>query len=433
MGRLTSIGRSARPDSLRSPTIPGSGSPRPLSPSGPSQYCYDAAGNLTALKYSDGTSLSLHLGRGQPADRRQRAFAEPTTPTDESKTQTVSQITRDAAGRIASVTYAPGKTVNYTYNNRGLLSQVTDWVGGNTTFTYDAAGELTAMAFANGVNQAYTWDADGRVLTLTASKGGTTLSSITLTRDALGRVTSAARSAANIPAEAKGTLALAIRRRCPGAWRNLRRSRTSHHGRPAHLHMGSGFPPDFLHRQGRLGIVHLRRAGAERLSRTSSGVTQNYVWNYAFPLPVLSTVQSGGDGSDVLHLAARRDAAQQHLGGRQYPPVLSFRRIGLGGPADRQHRRRHGHLRDLHLRRYRDPDRFDGQSLHLAGEVWRDARRNDFHVLHAGALLRQRSGAVSFRAIRCQSGDPARASIPTSSSTRIPSSTRTQLARTKTF
>ncbi len=70
-------------------------------------------------------------------------------------------ITRDPNGRIASITYATGKSVKYAYNAIGLLASVTDWVGGATTFTYDAAHQLTAVKRPNGLGTQYTYDSTG--------------------------------------------------------------------------------------------------------------------------------------------------------------------------------------------------------------------------------------------------------------------------------
>ena len=202
------------------------------------------------------------------------------------------KITRDPAGRIASVTYAPNRTVTYTYNNQGLLIQVADWVGGNTTFTYDPAAQLTSVAYANGVTQVNTWDADGRLASAVVSKGSV-LSSITLTRDALGRVTSAARSAANIPVEAKGTEAQVydVAGQLIGdTWDGLGRIlsdalRTYTWDLASRLRSFTGATGSASFTYDALG---------QRLTRTSGGATQNFVWNYAFPQPVVSTVELGG-------------------------------------------------------------------------------------------------------------------------------------------
>ena len=263
-------------------------------PNGTAQYSYDAAGNVTALKYSDGTSLTYTWD----ADNRLTAASGISLSYDAdgriNRDHNGLQITRDAAGRVASVTYASGKTVTYTYNNRGLLSQVSDWVGGNTTFTYDAAGELTVIAFANGTTQTNTWDADGRLASLIVTgKSGATLASVTLTRDALGRVTSAVRSSANIPAEVKGVLPLAydVADQVLGATFDALGRDTADTARTYVWDLASRLT-SYTGSDGSASFTY--DAMGQRVSRTSSGATQNYVWNYAIPLPCISTVQSGG-------------------------------------------------------------------------------------------------------------------------------------------
>lgn len=261
-------------------------------PMGTAQYAYDAASNLTSLVYSDGTSLSYTWD----ADNRLSTASGLSLSYDADGRISKSNglvMTRDAAGRLLSVTYASGKTVTYTYNQRGLLTQVADWVGGTTTFTYDDAEELTSVAYANGITENYTWDKDSHALTLTVAKGSSTLSSISLTRDALGRVTKAVRSSANIPAEATGTLALsydAASQVMGETWDGLGRL-TSDAQRNYTWDLASRLT-SYTGSNGSASFTY--DAMGQRLSRTSSGATQNYVWNYAFPLPVLSTVQSGG-------------------------------------------------------------------------------------------------------------------------------------------
>jgi len=259
---------------------------------GTAQYSYDATSNLTALQYSDGTSLSFTYD----ADNRMTAASGLTLSYDSDGRITNSnglRMTYDAAGRIASVTYAPGKTVNYAYNNRGLISQVTDWVGGNTTFTYDAAAQLTTISYANGVTQTYTWDADGRALTLTVSNGGTTLSSIALTRDALGRVTSATEPSANVPTLAAGVLPLAYDAADQVTGETFDGlGRVTQDALRAYKWDLASRLTSYTGSDGSASFTY--DAMGQRVSRTSSGTTQNYLWNYVFPLPCLSTVQSAG-------------------------------------------------------------------------------------------------------------------------------------------
>lgn len=261
-------------------------------PAGTAQYSYDASGNLSGMTYSDGASMSYTWD----ANGRLTAATGVSLSYDAAGRLTASngiQIAREAAGRIGSITYAAGKTVTYTYNNRGLVSQIADWVGNNTTFTYDAAGQLITMAFPNGVTQVYTWDADGRLATLTVNKGSTVLSSVTLTRDALGRVTSAARPAANIPAEAKGSLPLAYdaASQVLGQTSDTLGRVTKDTLRSYNWDLASRLT-SYNGADGSAAFTY--DAMGMRVSRTSGGVTQNYVWNYALPQICLGTVQSGG-------------------------------------------------------------------------------------------------------------------------------------------
>ncbi len=167
-------------------------------PLGTVQYSYDASGNLTTAKYSDGTTLSYVYdanGRLTKADGVTIGY--------DAAGRIISsnglQMTRDEAGRITSITYAAGKVVRYSYDARGFLATVADWVGGTTAYTYDDAGELTSITYANGIREDYTYDKDGRIASLRATRGSTVLSSITVKRDALGRITSTDRSSPSIP------------------------------------------------------------------------------------------------------------------------------------------------------------------------------------------------------------------------------------------
>ena len=79
-------------------------------------------------------------------------------------------MARDARGRISSVTLAPGKTVTYEYNNRHLITKVTDWSNGMTTFIYDAAGRLIQLTRPNGTVATYEYNAENQVSEITDTK-----------------------------------------------------------------------------------------------------------------------------------------------------------------------------------------------------------------------------------------------------------------------
>jgi len=111
-------------------------------------------------------------------------------------------MTYDPEGRVLSETLAPGKVVSYSYDSRGLPSQVMDWMGGTTTFSYDAARRLTGITRPNGTSATYGYDnADRLVNEVEAGPGPQSLSSIAITRDALGQPTSISRRQPLMPGQ----------------------------------------------------------------------------------------------------------------------------------------------------------------------------------------------------------------------------------------
>lgn len=263
------------------------------------QNTYDAAGNLTVRTYSDGTKLTFTYD----GDNRLTAGTGLALAYDADGRISNSNglvIGRDAAGRIASVTYAPGKVVHYAYETRGLLSQVTDWVGGATTFTYDAAHQLTSRTLANGVTETYTYDADGRIASVQVAQGSTAISSIAITRDADGRVTGAARSTPNVPNVPTGYFGNAFDA-ASQAWGSGydplgRVTQDGQGGRSYTWDLASRLA-SYSGPNGSASFTY--DALGQRISATNGGVTQNYVLNYALPMPSVSTVQTGG--SDVRY------------------------------------------------------------------------------------------------------------------------------------
>lgn len=259
------------------------------------QISYDAAGNATQAKYSDGSSVTY----AYDGDNRLTGGTGFSFTLDAEGRLTGSnglKIARSPVGRIGSITYAAGKTVTYTFDSRGLPAKISDWAGGSVSFSFDAAQRLTAVSRSNGVVTQYTYDLDGRVVSITETSGGKALASINLTRDAIGRATAANRT---LPQEAvpgaPGVLSLAFDA----------------------ANQVSGFNYDALGRliKGDAGAVYqwnpasrlvsYRRADGsasftydglgQRISRTGAdGVATNYVLNYATALPSVGIEQSGG-------------------------------------------------------------------------------------------------------------------------------------------
>ena len=272
-----------------------------FAPLGNVTFTYDDAGNLTQHNYTDGTIYDYaydDANRLLTADGLTAAYDERGLLVESNGLN----ITRDVVGRIETITYAAGKTVTYTYDNRGLLSQVMDWVAGNpTTFTYDDAARLSTITRPNGVTTTYTYDDDGRLSGVSEDDSGGNLSSITLTRDGEGRITAANR---NVP------LGL-----------NLSNSEELFTYDAAHQVSGGGFTYDLMGRatsdgartypwdlSNRLTSIdnsgniaaHTYDGLGNLISRTEGGATLDFVLNYALGLPSLSVVRQSSTDLDYF-------------------------------------------------------------------------------------------------------------------------------------
>lgn len=273
-------------------------------PIGSLDFTYDESGNITQKLYSDNVNLNYTYdanSRLLTADGLALGY--------DARGDIISSnglvITRDDAGRISSITYAPEKIVNYVYNNRGLLSQVIDWVGGATELAYDEAGRVLSITRPNGVTSAFTYDNDGRMTGIT-EEGAAPLSSIVLTRDGEGKIISAIR---NVPLSPQLTP----------------RIQTFTYDDASQI---SGFSYDSMgrlladnsqtyvwdlasrllsYREGVLNTTFTYDGLGMRISRTSGGIAQEFVVNYALGLPSVSVVRQGGnDVRYYIHLPGGR-------------------------------------------------------------------------------------------------------------------------------
>jgi len=99
-------------------------------------------------------------------------------------------IAYDERELIESITLAPGKVVEFDYNDRGDVVSVRDWEGGETSLSYTQAGYLAGLTYPNATTTAYTYDAADNITAIDYGANG----SITLNRNAGGRVESAIRN-----------------------------------------------------------------------------------------------------------------------------------------------------------------------------------------------------------------------------------------------
>ncbi|HYL37396.1 MAG TPA: RHS repeat-associated core domain-containing protein [Bryobacteraceae bacterium] len=252
---------------------------------------YDAQGNLSGAQFSDGSSLSYQYspsGGLSGADNLSLSYGSSGDIVSSNGIAT----TRDSLHRITSVTYGPGLTVVYKYNNTGDLVEVDDWVGGATLFQYDAAHRLKSVQRPNGTTTTFARDANG----LLSAKTENTVSgaySFTLKRDAEHKVISSDRNLPQLPQPAGGFVSYSfdaahqvIGSTYDAAGRLVADAlRTYTWDLASRLRSYSGSDGAAQFTYDGLGL---------RVSRTTAAGEQDYVWNYAHDLPALAIVRSAG-------------------------------------------------------------------------------------------------------------------------------------------
>jgi RHS repeat-associated protein len=264
------------------------------SPLGTLTPTLDAAGRLVNARYSDTTSIDFQwnaAGRLTSGTGLTMQYDAAGLPSNSNGLA----IARDPAGRVSGVTLASGKAISYTYDRRGLLTGVSDWLGGTTTLKYDDDSRLVSITRPNGVATSYTYDADGDVAAVREA-GASQLSSISLTRDKRGYVIQAERDvpltatvdqlktvAATHTYDAAGQIAEFQYDKLGRRIADDSRSYTWDLASRLTGYTGGGESRTFTHNA--LGLL---------TSQTRSGVTRQFVWNLASPLPWLAVVRSAG-------------------------------------------------------------------------------------------------------------------------------------------
>lgn len=150
--------------------------------SGATTFAYDATtGDLTSVTAANGdrtTSTVDAFGRlvatKPPAGNVAGATGEWTT-----------RLTRDAAGRVVTVTGPTGVLGRYAYDGFGRVASQTDARGGVTSYAYDNAGHTTRVTHPDGSTTTSTYDRSGNLASLTDEAGRVT----TYAYDLANRVT----------------------------------------------------------------------------------------------------------------------------------------------------------------------------------------------------------------------------------------------------
>jgi len=152
-----------------------------------------ASGNVTAKTWSDGLDLAFtydNLNRLTASENIEFTYNEVGQVTSTANPPASFGATYDNDGRLDTVTYADALfSVTYTYDTRSLLTQVSD----NLThtfiqFSHDDDGRLTGITRSNNQDTAFTLDAASRVSKIQHGAPGT-LAEMTYTYNAAGEVT----------------------------------------------------------------------------------------------------------------------------------------------------------------------------------------------------------------------------------------------------
>jgi RHS repeat-associated protein len=263
---------------------------------------YDGQGHLTRRLYSDGTDLVY----GHDAVGRLTSASSLVLAHDADSSIVASNglaMTRDPGGRVATLTLAPGKVLTYSYDQRNLLIQISDWAGGTTTFGYDNARQRTSITRPNGVTTTYGYDVDGRLRTI--QEGA--LASTTLNRDAAGRIRSAVRNAPLLP----------LFSGVPDATQSYDAASQV----ATHTHDVLGRVTDdgtrsyvwdlagrlVSYQQGASTTAALYDGLGYRIARVRGGTTRSYVWNYGLGIPVVNVERQ--NGSDLRYYVTTPEGA----------------------------------------------------------------------------------------------------------------------------
>jgi RHS repeat-associated protein len=164
---------------------------------------YDAANELTSVTYSDGATPNVS-GITYDAYGQRTGMQDGTgvsswswdslhrlTQFTDGHTDQV-QYQYNLRGMVTQITYPGGLQVIRGYDNAGRWTSVQDWLGNATEFGYDADGNLkTAILPAStGIADTSGYDAADQLTSISDMKSGSTLFGATYGRDNAGQVTS---------------------------------------------------------------------------------------------------------------------------------------------------------------------------------------------------------------------------------------------------
>jgi len=236
---------------------------------------YDENNRVKRQQFTDGTDIELdHDTKGRPKSGTGVVMDYDTRGNMSESNGII--INYDENDRIAKINLAPGRFIEYKYDERGNLNRIKDWLGGETVIGRTQRGQPEDIALPNGIHNGYEYDRAGRVKKITYGAVG----SISLQRDWRGFITSANRDLPgpnDIESDVRAfdfDAASQVSRFSYDTLGNL----IQDDDRGYDFNLASrllGFDGDTG------GVTNGYDAFGNRVSSESAGRSRSYVWNYA--------------------------------------------------------------------------------------------------------------------------------------------------------
>jgi RHS repeat-associated protein len=163
-------------------------------------YVYDSANRIQSITYAGGgMTQTVNYGYDGVGNRTSMADWTGTTTWTYDSLNRVTSVTKgaqttgyayDSVGNLLSLTYAPGKTVQYTYDKANRVKTVKDWENRTTTYYYNEVGRMNNFYLPNGVQTAFAWSAGGWLQRIAHDRPGGILASCNYGYDKVGNRTS---------------------------------------------------------------------------------------------------------------------------------------------------------------------------------------------------------------------------------------------------
>lgn len=161
-------------------------------------YAYDTMGRVTTITYPDNSTVTFsydgdgnRTGMTDSTGTTSWTYSALNLVTAETKGTNSISYTRDAGGRVTSLTDQAAITVNYTYDGVNAITKASRGPNWEATYVYDSNGNLTNSGDPNGTTMDRSYNAaDWLTSLVNKQSNGTTISSFTYAHNIDGLVRS---------------------------------------------------------------------------------------------------------------------------------------------------------------------------------------------------------------------------------------------------